>query len=385
MVLVALAATACAASAADAGSSGGAGLIGYGGSPSGAASWITASASTTTANGVGGPCTQDADCVDPLKCALENSDYPVFGGGPSGGMCTMTCAADGDCPSPMSLCYQPANSALGLCVLSCQLGASADGGTDGGSLSATDLVATLDPNKCLGRNDLRCTNTSVTGRLACLPACGSDAVCNGRVCDPRLAVCVDGGMADAGDTTGASCDPDPTAMTTTCAGQCISFRNAAIGMCSSPCVLGSTASCGGLDSGLCAFHPLANGAGDSGFCTRECSAHTDCNNSNFWCFGVSGLAQGYCFVATACPDGQCDAAYTCTPTSYGPYCLDPQYGGDIAATADAGAGPADAGSGVAAPDSGGTGGGGAGGRSTTGVASTMFQGNGGAGGGDGGN
>src|SRR5262249_49915442 len=87
--------------------------------------------------------------------------------------------------------------------------------------------------------------------------------------------------------------------------------------------------CGGLDHGLCSFGAMDAGAGDQAFCTNACNAHDDCQNPGFWCFGVSYAKNGFCFGATACPNGPSDCtklpSTVCKPTKYGPKCLDPQW------------------------------------------------------------
>ena len=208
------------------GSGGGMGLGGY------ASSTGTLSMSTTTAvsgQGVGSRCGPDASCRAPLQCALETNYDPVFRGGPAGGMCTNVCKLDSDCPFPASVCYQPGGSSLGRCVLSCVLGASADGGADAASLSLPELIdRSLNPDKCLGRDDLRCADITIGGPAACLPTCTSDTECSTRRCDPRLAVCVDRDSVSTGAPTGQACDP--TAATDPCAGTCIGFLTLADGI-----------------------------------------------------------------------------------------------------------------------------------------------------------
>ena len=276
--------------------------------------------------GLGAACASDGQCGDGLTCLLDTTNDPIFGGGPAGGFCTHVCSADTDCLEPDAVCLQIDPGQSGRCTLSCDVGPAFQ--------SVADLFDPLDPTKCRGREDLRCGNaTGDTGM--CLPTCGDDTQChNGRVCDPRLAVCVD--KPSGGDPLGASCDPG--AATDTCAGLCVGF-NSGVAMCSSHCVLGGealhTSDCGGPEHGLCAFRPAADGAGDAGFCTPSCTAQTDCQMPSFWCFGVSGLSEqvgrGYCFAAAPCPGGQADciaaddANFTCTPTPSGPFCLDPAF------------------------------------------------------------
>jgi hypothetical protein len=298
----------------------------------GGASIVASSASSGGAGGGGGqigaPCAADADC-GALSCIADTASDPIFGGGPAGGFCTKVCAGDADCVSGGGVCYQIDPGQPGRCTLPCDIGPAIVG--------VDALFTPLDPAKCLGREDVRCAKSNnATG--VCLPTCGDDSQCQlGRVCDPRRGVCVD--MPSTGDPIGAVCDP--TAAQSTCAGVCIGFDGGAA-TCTRPCVLGgeeiNTHDCGGPEQGLCGYYPPTNGAGDTGFCAPACLAASDCQNPSFWCFPISTLTmqvnKGYCFTAQPCPNGQADCtAYTCTPTSYGSFCLDPMF---APSTADAG-------------------------------------------------
>jgi hypothetical protein len=269
-----------------------------------------------------------------LSCLRADSDDPIFGGGPAGGFCTHACAQDDDCPGMDSTCFKNGNVESGRCTLACQIGPPL----------LQDYDRALDPNKCRGRADLRCEEVKGTGAV-CIPTCGSDLQCSpGRFCDPRRAVCVSD--PSAGLPTGAACDS--SVSPTTCAGRCVDF-DFGISSCSSPCVLGGASlespDCGGHTEGLCAFGPPADGAGDLGYCTRSCTAHSDCQNPAFWCFSVQGftaqLGVGYCFGASPCiSQDDCNALskeipYICTATPHGSFCLDKAFPFD---KADAGAG-----------------------------------------------
>ena len=286
---------------------------------------VSASASSggTGAN-LGITCSTDADCGAGLTCLAPEGKIPAFnGGGPANGYCSKACATNDDCPGNTSLCAGAAGGQMGVCLLTCDLGPE-----------LKFLDDPLDPNKCNGRDDVRCASVSNTV-TACLPTCGKDDQCPaGRVCDPRFAVCVD--TASTGLKSGSKCDP--MAMTPECAGVCVNFSGGTTS-CSSPCALGgditdptAVADCGGLDKGLCVYSPTGNGAGDFGFCAPGCSLQSDCQNTDFWCFGVGGLTgsavdNGFCFGATPCPNGQTDckstnAAVKCKDTKYGPFCVD---------------------------------------------------------------
>jgi hypothetical protein len=55
---------------------------------------------------VGGACASDRDCAH--RCLSDNSHYP-------GGMCTLSCSRDADCPSGTS-CVDDAG---GICAINC--------------------------------------------------------------------------------------------------------------------------------------------------------------------------------------------------------------------------------------------------------------------------
>jgi hypothetical protein len=336
------------------------GTTGAGGEVGSVSSVTSSSGFASTSTGVGGgapsgvaqACTTDTDCEPGLTCITDTDNDPVFGGGPAGGFCTTACNADADCPDPGDVCLQIDPSQPGRCTLGCTPGPAVD--------SVMDLFMSLETGKCLGRPDLRC-DALKTGGGVCLPTCGEDAQCeDGRVCDPRLAVCVD--QPSAGLPTGDLCVE--TVSPTPCAGVCVGF-NSGVAMCSSPCVLGgadplASDNCGGPKNGFCAFRPAPDGAGDTGYCTPSCSAQSDCPTPSFFCFSVPELTPtlyvGYCFGADTCPNGQSDciaqndATYVCTPTPTGSFCLDPAFplggtgGGDAGGggSGGAGAGGADA-------------------------------------------
>jgi hypothetical protein len=75
---------------------------------------------------------------------------------------------------------------------------------------------------------------------------------------------------------------------------------------------------------------------------RRPSLQSDCQNTDFWCFGVGGLTgsavdNGYCSAGTPCANGQSDCKSTnakvlCTNTKYGPFCIGTTFAlGNIAA------------------------------------------------------
>jgi hypothetical protein len=312
---------------------GGNGTTGTGGGGSGGATSSSSShASSTTGvtTGTGGAtganlannCTSDTDCGDGLICIKDTDTNVVFGGGPAGGYCSAKCDTDDDCPGG-AVCVHSDPKMPGLCTATCTIGPE-----------LMYLNDPFDPNKCWGRNDVRCTPVSNTV-TACLPTCGEDSQCpQGRVCDPRLAVCVD--TPTMGKPAGAKCDPNASAPE--CAGICVNFTGGETS-CSSPCVLGGqsdptdTPNCGGVTKGLCVYSPAGNGAGDYGFCAPACTTQDDCQAPSFWCRPVGGLTgsgvdNGYCLGAPGCPNGAGDCTQTgtmCTQTKFGPFCLSPMF------------------------------------------------------------
>jgi hypothetical protein len=328
---------------------------------------VTTGTGMTTGH-LGAACLADADCGGGgLTCTLPSASDPVLGGGPAGGICSTGCGSDADCAGTDSACYKPQSTQPGICVLTCTIGPA-----------LMYINDDLDPGKCLGRNDLRCAPTGSGGTGLCLPTCGSDSQCPaGRTCDERKAVCVD--TASTGKPDGASCDPKATAPE--CAGICVGFTSGET-ICSRDCVLGGnsmdpmdTPNCGGVTEGICVFRPSKHGAGDQGYCSPACKAHDECQNPTFWCSPVGGLTgmgvdNGFCFIATPCPNGASDCAAikdtTCTDTKFGPRCLKPGFPLGSAAPVDAGT---DSGTGTGGSGTGGsgTGGSGTGGSGTGGT------------------
>ncbi|MFT3766362.1 MAG: hypothetical protein QM820_12750 [Minicystis sp.] len=316
-------------------------VVGSSSSGSNATSGSTGTSGTggSGGGGVAARCEKDGDCRAGLACLLDTSSDPIFGGGPVGGLCTRVCDTEADCGEPGATCFQLDAAQPGRCTLSCVIGPPIEG--------ISGFFDPLSAGKCLGREELRCGKAK-NGVGVCLPTCGKDEQCHGgRVCDPRLAVCVD--HPNDGLPLGASCTAgeEPT----TCGGLCVGF-DSGVAMCSSPCVLGgekvNTADCGGPERGFCAFRPQPNGPGDVGYCTPSCEAHADCSAPSFWCFTFPGLTdvvhKGYCFAAVPCPGGQDDCVNAgsssdiCTKTAYGPLCLDQSFPFDKGGTGGSGGG-----------------------------------------------
>lgn len=331
--------------------SGTGGSGGAGGSGSTTKSVSSASKATATVTGVttgpdtsiyvGRTCLSDSDCGMDGRCLLPEDTIEQLGnGGPADGYCTLACTDNGQCPGD-GLCFVDSND-NGICLLGCEVGPA--------------LMYIDDPlldTKCHAREDVRCVDTN-DGAI-CVPTCGDDAQCPaGRVCDPRIAICVDDPSTGLPD--GVACDPmaDPPE----CEGVCVNFSGGTT-MCSNRCVLGGeidTFDCGGLDEGVCVFRPNGYGPGDQGFCSPACSVQSDCNNPTWWCFSNNFAPNGFCFSATPCPNGQSDCTDStdlCTQTIHGPFCLDPVIPLGSAGTGGGGGGTGGAGG---AGGTGGTGG-----------------------------
>jgi len=333
---------------------------------SGTTSGTTTGPTTTSSSGgansdLGAACTSNDQCGMGNRCILATANDPILGGGPAGGYCSRDCATNTDCGNN-GVCIGAQQGTPGSCFLACENGPA-----------PMFIDEPLDENKCHGREDVACTGLQA-GLTACLPVCGSDTQCGGRMCDPRAGVCVDN--ANTGLGIGAACDPEAT--DDACAGTCIGFSDGG-SMCSQACVFGGslegTPDCGGLDKGLCIFLPEGSGAGDYGVCTAACTEHDDCQNPLFFCSSVPWYdGNGFCFNAPQCSNGsECQAPDVCTETKYGMFCLDPSFPlGDAAPGTGGGGG------------GGGGGAGGEGGAGNAGGADGAGGGMGGAGGGMGG-
>src|SRR5262249_4659783 len=161
---------------------------------------------------------------------------------------------------PISMCMV-IDQLSGWCVLGCEFGEP----------QIMFVNDPLDPDKCRGREDLRCA-LQPDGTSLCMPSCGSDAQCPGRYCDLKKGFCVD--EPPMGDPPGAKCDPQ--AMADTCAGLCVQLGGQQ-SMCTSPCTLGGVVpnpdECGG--DGACVFSPQGTGLGDSAFCAQGCQVQDE--------------------------------------------------------------------------------------------------------------
>jgi hypothetical protein len=279
----------------------------------------TTPATTTTTNGgessfLGLECAKDGDCGMDGKCVQVTDNDAILGGGPAGGYCSKPCQDDAECPGKGSSCLLN-DKGVGECFLGCTFGDPA----------LMFLNDPLDPAKCHGREDLRCQELQ-NGSQVCLPTCGSDSQCDGRVCDPRLALCVD--TPSVGKAIGEVCDP--MAMVEECAGSCIGIQGGKA-MCTSPCVMAgeieTSFDCGGVDKGICLYSPSGTGAGDLGFCAESCTVQDQCQTPNFFCFNINVMSNGVCLDTKKC-DTNTDCDFLdgeCTETTLGKFCLSPGY------------------------------------------------------------
>ena len=310
-----------------AGGNGGAGGTGgAGGMPSGSGVSSSGTGMTNDGSWLAMECETDSDCgnAEGATCVAATDDDAVFMGGPSNGYCSKKCQKSGDCPGESSICVKAGADTEGRCVLGCTIGPKSN-----------DLDAMLDPEKCHGRDDLRCSALS-NGSTVCLPGCGNDGYCpSGMVCDLRYNVCK--AMAYPGKGLGQTCDP--AAMTPECSAICIPDPSGK-GLCTAQCVRGGDMDdCGGLDKGACLFtpnKPADVGAGDIGFCTAACTAQEDCANPMMWCAHLNGLPPEYGYCVPGLPScntqADCDAkiatkelppGFQCIDTPSGKVCLDP--------------------------------------------------------------
>jgi hypothetical protein len=294
---------------------------------------MSASTGSAATPDIGLPCTTDANCQmgDPsFKCLKASDSSVVFGGGPPNGYCTKDCTNDSECPVGSNCITN--DSGQGECYLECTMGPEL--------MFIDDDIPTT---KCHQRMDTACR--TLNAGTVCVPVCGQDAQCGGRVCDPRTALCQD--TANPGTPHGALCNVDAE-NEDGCAGHCQGFEvdnmpPTDYAICTTLCSLGGKpfdgqADCGGFDNGVCLFRAGGSGAGDWGACSPTCTAHDQCGNGpgepHMYCriLGVSEPGQGFCYFVTECPNGnECNSldpppimgyAWQCTDTAGGPVCLE---------------------------------------------------------------
>ena len=153
------------------------------------------------------------------------------------------------------------------------------------------LAADPEPGeaKCLNRTDVVCRSAAAAGvqPLAverqpgfCEPRCGSNSECPaGTVCRVEAGICAT--VQAPGAEIGSACQFD-----TDCQGRSCEDRVNEVGICTSPCVLGSLAGCGyardASSRDAACVTPVvrgggfSEGAGDLGFCLEVCDVDSDC-------------------------------------------------------------------------------------------------------------
>jgi hypothetical protein len=239
---------------------------------------VAGSASALNDGRLGSQCDVDRDCSGGLTCLRPDT----YGRGPAGGLCSAPCASDGDCaaydePSkclPNDACAATDENPFcdGYCVEGCR---------------AYEAVGdTLDPAKCHGRDDMKCTWDCDGCVSHCDPQCAVDEQCGaGFACDVATGLCVD--YQPDNDPPGSACDFGNY----TCAGWCDVDKEASlqagrtVGRCVEPCVVGSPVACGSRQSNAplraCVGHfswSLFGGEtpGDVGACADLCNCTSDC-------------------------------------------------------------------------------------------------------------
>ncbi len=224
---------------------------------------------------IGAACKTASDCAPGLDC-LPSSSKALDGDGPANGLCTVSCAVNGeaDCDAidTGSVCIVgDAAKAVAYCYERCQEG-----------------TQTTDTPKCHDRSDMACApNPQDVGY--CAPTCANDAACGTRKCDPLSGLCSDSVSLGTG-SIGAACDP--TGTTNTCDGACLTVGagtpSSANSACTRVCSLGATTACGPATS----MQPTATciplidqneGMGDVGACAELCNCDADCQNPDFVC------------------------------------------------------------------------------------------------------
>jgi hypothetical protein len=278
-----------------AGTSGGELPGGQSGKASGGASGGAGGTAPTENGKLGSSCVSDAACADGLKCLRSDSDA-LLGGGPAGGLCTLSCLDDkAACATAgaAATCVQ-FGAAQAFCLEGCAFG---------------DPAASA--SKCHGRSDLACANvvdasqaaagvcdddldcgaghscaqgTCYVTAQACLPQCRSDADCEaGLHCDGGSAYGGPGGLCRVAAATGLATGAVCQVAGHTCRGACLPVGTDA-GVCADGCSFGAEQSCGWSGQGAADAACLQlmysdQGRGDAALCTPLCDCDADCSPS----------------------------------------------------------------------------------------------------------
>lgn len=264
---------------------------------------------------LGNGCRIDADCGGGLECwSSSAAGRAAFPGGAPRGYCTLPCRQSSDCTrvDPSAACSNPGPDGAGTCLRGC--------------LSKDPL-----PNeaKCLDRVDQLCLSVAALGLEpfsatqrqvgVCVPQCGSDDDCDGRLCDPVQGTCVD--ERPPGLPIGAACTLD-----TDCAGNICSAFPSGARFCTGACSLDGLG-CGYGDDAdpreAACIAPWLNEGGvtegrqDLGLCAELCYATADCTQPDWSCDTSRGGppgSGGVCipnldlFGSAGPPDAGSDAA-----------------------------------------------------------------------------
>ncbi len=283
----------CSSGSAGSGGSSGGGSAGSAGASNAGAAGAGMSAEPPFQNGIGIPCTSDAQCPQDgstgLICLLSTSNAEFGDGGPQGGYCSAPCTSTAQCQAldDLSACgLIDMATGSGYCIGLCGPG-------PGGVKCGADR-----PQACIQRSS---TDATIG---ACFPVCSSDAGCGpNRFCDlgaGGLGLCVD--TAPVGGDVGAPCT-ESTQAADCKSGICLSFPDAAGGplasFCSANCTFGNLAGCGFEEESAvpreagCLQTQFATGAvGDLGFCMELCNADADCTQADWLCENFTPALQG---------------------------------------------------------------------------------------------
>jgi hypothetical protein len=218
---------------------------------------------------IGSACNADMPCALGLECWQEDA-VPL---GPAGGLCTMPCTKDGDCPVEAA-CVELAQRSA--CVLRCDHG-------DG------------DAAKCRARRDVGCVSPLLgpSGEEVCVPRCADDADCAPRFCDRVSGYCDD--TPSGGDQPGTYCGD-----VANCSGECTGPGAGDSKICTERCVIGAAHACASLPGWTLTSVCIDAGnsdakIGDVGFCSAECSCNSDCPGGIINCV-LESDGRRYCSV-----------------------------------------------------------------------------------------
>lgn len=273
---------------------------GQSGKSSGGASGVGAADGAPSADGkLGSRCSSDDACAAGLFCLRSDSEA-LFGGGPAGGLCTLSCLenkAACTATSTKATCVQ-FGATQAICLEGCAFGEP--GGSVGkcharSDFACANVIDASEPADGLCDDDLDCgaghrcaDGTCFASAQACLPQCGSNEDCSaGRHCDAGSAYGGPGGLcrdaAPTGLSTGAVCQ----VAGETCRGACLPVGTDT-GVCGDGCVFGADESCGWMGQGAADAACLqlmyaGQDRGDAALCTPLCDCDADCSPSTV-CF-----------------------------------------------------------------------------------------------------